>query len=578
MTAIPSFSIEQTDGALGTLPDEAVHAKIGVCSAGTTTPTLVGSRAALSEFGTGPLIDAVAYQLEVTGKPVLVCRAAASVAGIIGSLTRDGTGSGATALTLQSGGTSTAVLALTATGLTRAYAVKVRVHTAGANLADIPAPRLEYSLDGGLTWSDDFVAAGTPLGSSGITLGITDGSFVGSEVWTGYATPSDVTGTALPVISGAPLDAYQVVLVVVRGAASLAANAATVKVSLDNGETFGPELAVPISGALALTGTGLTATFSNGTFVAGERYEFRTAAPAPNLSDISAAFERMLASTTDVELVHVVGPADSVAATAIDVLADGAIAAHKPRVVLLEARAPRADEAASAWRADLKDDFEDFVSDRVAVCAGEADYYAVLGRRYVRRSIGTLVAARAALVPISEDLAFVARGALPGVLAITHDEDSTPDLNEARFITTRQHQGLPGYYITNPLMMAAPGSDYALLQRRRVWDRAYRVLRRTVLPFLSTDLLVNPASVSSPLVPGAIDEVDAATIEDRATDALTDALLRSTPRHVTEVSVLVDRSNNLLTTEELIVTFDITPKAYAKTIRGRLGFRNPGRV
>lgn len=576
MTAIPSFTIEQTDGALGTLPDDAVHAKIGVCSAGPTTPTLVGSRAALSEFGTGPLIDAVAYQIEATQKPVLVCRAAASVAGIVGSLTRNGTGSAADALTLQGGGTSTAVLALTAAGLTRAYAVKVRVTTAGANLAALP--EIQYSLDGGLTWSDDFVAAGTPLGSSGITLGITDGSFVGSEVWTGYATPSDVTGTALPVISGAPLDAYRVVLEVVRGAASLATNAATVKVSLDDGETFGPELAVPISGTLVLTGTGLTATFSNGTFVAGERYEFRTAAPAPNLSDISAAFERMLASTTDVELVHVVGPADAVAATAIDVLADGAIATHKPRVVLLEARAPRAEEAASAWRADLKDDFEDFVSDRVAVCAGEADYYAVLGRRYVRRSIGTLVAARAALVPISEDLAFVARGALPGVLSITHDEDSTPDLNEARFITTRQHQGLPGYYITNPLMMAAVGGDYALLQRRRVWDRAYRVLRRTVLPFLSTDLLVNPASVSSPLVPGAIDEVDAATIEDRATDALTDALLRSTPRHVTEVSVLVDRSNNLLSTEELIVTFDITPKAYAKTIRGRLGFRNPGRV
>lgn len=577
MTVIPSFTIEQTDGALGTLPDDAVHAKIGVCSAGPTTPTLVGSRATLSEFGTGPLVDAVAYQLEVAQKPVLVCRAAASVAGIIGSLARNGTGAAADALTLQSGGTSTAVLALTASGLTRAYAVKVRVSTGGANLAD--TPELQYSLDGGLTWSPPFVAAdGTILGSSGITLGITDGSFVGSEVWTGYATPGDVTGTALPAITGAPLDAYQVVLEVVRGAASLAANAATVKVSLDGGETFGPELAVPISGALALTGTGLTATFSNGSFVAGERYEFRTAAPAPNLSDISAAFERMLASSTDVELVHVVGAADAVAATAIDVLADGAIAAHKPRVVLLEARAPRAEEAVSAWRADLKDDFEDFVSDRIAVCAGEADYYAVLGRRYVRRSIGTLVAARAALVPISEDLAFVARGALPGVLAITHDEDSTPDLNEARFITTRQHQGLPGYYITNPLMMAAPGSDFALLQRRRVWDRAYRVLRRTVLPFLSTDLLVNPADVSSPLVPGAIDEVDAATIEDRATDALTDALLRSTPRHVTAVSVLVDRSTNLLSTEELIVTFDITPKSYAKRIRGRLGFINPGRV
>lgn len=577
MTAIPSFSIEQTDGNIATLPDASVHAKIGVCSAGTTTPTMVGSRAALTDFGTGPLVDAVAYQLEVTGKPCLVCRSDASVAAIVGSLTRFGAGAAATALTLQGGGTSTAIPALVAVGLTRAYAVKVRVTTAGANLA--ASPEVQYSLDGGLTWSEAAVAAsGTALGASGITLNWTDGTFVNAEVWTGYATPSTITGATLPTITGTALDAYRVRLKVSRAAANLAANTAAVQVSLDDGETYGPELAVPVSGALALTGTGLTATFSDSSFVVGDRYEFRTSAPEMVLADIADAFERMLAATEDVEIVHVVGAADATTATALDLLADGALTDHKPRTILLEARAPRAEETAAAWRTDIKDDFVDFVSDRVAVCAGEADYYAVLGRRYIRRSIGTLVAARADLVPISEDLAWVARGTLPGVLSITHDEDSSPDLNAARFITTRQHQGLPGYYLTNPLMMATPGSDFALLQRRRVWDRAYRVLRRVVLPFLSADLNVNPAGVDAPLVAGGIDEIDAGTIEDRATDALSDALVTSTPRHVSAVAVTVDRSNNVLTTEELNVDFSITPKAYAKTIRGRLGFTNPARA
>jgi hypothetical protein len=577
MTAIPSFGIEQTDGNIGTLPDASVHAKIGVCSAGSTTPTMVGSRAALADFGTGPLVDATAYQLEVTGKPVLVCRSTASVAGIVGSLTRFGAGAAAAAITLQGGGTSTAAPALVAVGLSRAYAVRIRVTTAGTDLAD--DPEIQYSLDGGLTWSAAAVAvSGAALGASGITLNWTDGTFVGAEVWTGYATPSTITGAALPAISGTPFDGYRVAIKVSRAAPNLAANTAAVQVSLDDGETYGPELAVPGTGIVALAGTGLLATFSNSSFVVGDRYEFRTAAPAPNLSDIAAAFERMLASSSDVELVHVVGPADATAATALDLLAAGALTDHKPRIILLEARAARADETAAAWRADIKDDFDGFESDRIAVCAGEADYYAVLGKRYVRRSIGTLVAARASLVPISEDLAFVARGNLPGVLSITHDEDSSPDLNAARFITTRQHQGLPGYYITNPLLMAAPGSDFALLQRRRVWDRAYRVLRRVVLPFLSADLNVNPAGVDAPLTAGGIDEIDAGTIEDRATDALSDALIKSTPQHVSGVSVTVDRSNNILTTEELIVDFSIVPKAYAKTIRGRLGFTNPARA
>lgn len=583
MTAIPSFDITQVDGALGTLPPDAFHAKIGVCSAGPiNTSTLVGSKGQLVDtFGTGPLCESVAYQLDLTQAPVLVTRTATGVAGSIGAVVRYGAGIEGTSLTGDIGGTSTAVPVLSITGTRpRPLAVRVRVSQAGANLA--AAPQIQYSLDGGLTYAAAAVALAGPtaLGASGISIAWTDGTFVANDTWTGAVAPAP-TGTALLAVSGAPTDAFDAIVRIVRGAANLAANAATYRLSLDGGVTFGPELAMPMSGNVALTAQGLALAFTNGagptSFVAGDELAFRTSAPAATLVGLQAAWAALLTAPYDAECVHVVGAVDSTTAVGVDVLAQAAVAAYKPRWVILETRAPRADETMAEWRASIVDDFDGFVSDRLMVVGGQTELLSVLSTRYAWRSAGTVVAARAAFVPISEDLAWVARGALPGVRAIDHDEDATPGLNAAHFTTLRQHQGRRGYYITNPLTMAEAGSDFELLQNRRVWDRAYRVVRAAGLPFLSADVLVNPATVVSPLVPGAIDEVDAGNFEALTLEALSEALIRTTPQHASDVQVTVDRSNNVLSSQLLNVDFAVVPKGYLKRIAGKLGFKNPGR-
>jgi hypothetical protein len=181
-------------------------------------------------------------------------------------------------------------------------------------------------------------------------------------------------------------------------------------------------------------------------------------------------------------------------------------------------------------------------------------------------------------VTISEDLAWVDRGALPGVLRIHHDEASVPGLNVARFITARTHEGRTGFYLTNPNVMSENGSDFELLQYRRVWDRAYRIVRRATLPFLSQDIEVNPAGVASPLVAGGIDEVEAGNIEDKTVDALEDGLVKTTPKHATVVGASVDRTTNFLSTRNLVVQWTVQPKGYIKAITGTLGFTNPART
>ena len=580
---IPSLTISQTDGALAAPASEVIPATLAICSSGPiNTPTLVGSRTALTAlFGTGPGVDACAYALDIGQKARVFCRLNPGVAGVNGRLVL--TGGGGTVVGAPAAGgsnTGTAVPTLTGTPIA-SWALKLRVSTAGPNLA--ASPKFQYSLDGGLTWSAALTAVAGPvaLGTTGLSIAWADGTFVLNDVWTANVALTAQQGTCTAALTGTPNDAYDAILEIVRGGATLAANTATYRLSLDGGLTWGPETAMPVSGVVSPTGTGLTLTFTYtaGTgFVALDRFGWKTVAPGFVLQDLTDAWTAMLASPYDVEHAHVVGAVDATVTTAVGVLATAALTAKKPRWVILEARDQGSAETEAAWIAALQADFSAVVSDRTLVCAGAADILSLVSARIQRRSIGQLVAARAALVPLSEDLAWVDRGALPGVTRLYHDEDAVPGLNATRFTTARQHQGRTGFYLTNPVTMAEAGSDFELLQYRRVWDRAYRVLRFAMLPSLSSSLLVNPATVASPLVPGAIDEVDAGILEDTGREALSEALVKTSPQHATAVSVTVDRSNNILTTREVRVAWGITPLGYAKTLTGTLGFINPARV
>jgi hypothetical protein len=80
--------------------------------------------------------------------------------------------------------TSTAVPALTGTP-DAPYAVKIVVTTAGANLAATPV--FKISLDGGVTYlaTGLVVASATPqaIGTTGLLIAWTDGSFVLNDLW-----------------------------------------------------------------------------------------------------------------------------------------------------------------------------------------------------------------------------------------------------------------------------------------------------------------------------------------------------------------------------------------------------------
>lgn len=152
-----------TSGAGAPLPVLNGTCLFGICSSGTAyTPTSVGSIVALTDtFGQGPLVDAAALYLQITGQPVYVCRVTQSSAGTI------------SAITATRAGTSTGTVANNASAPVNAYSLIIIIVTTGTVAAT--SFTYKYSVDGGNNYSAILQgAAAVTLGTTGIILTFAD--------------------------------------------------------------------------------------------------------------------------------------------------------------------------------------------------------------------------------------------------------------------------------------------------------------------------------------------------------------------------------------------------------------------
>lgn len=374
------------------------------------------------------------------------------------------------------------------------------------------------------------------------------------------------TGVGAIAIGGAPLDAYQLIVQVTRDGANLAAATGAFKYSLDGGDVFSPEIAIPTAGTYAVPDSGVTLTFTDGvgtSFAAGDRYVATATAPGFTSGDLATALNVLLADPREWGFVHVVGAPSTAAgaatlAAAVDSFMAQAEANYRYAFAVLE--------APDDTDANLIAAFANFATPRVVVAAGYEELVSQITGRVSKRSSAWPVAARVSKVPISEDLGRVATGSLPGVASLYRDEQATPGLDAQRFTTLRTIIGLQGFYVTNGKTMASTISDYQLLQFKRVMNRACKVARTGMLRFLNDSVRVDPAT-------GRINELDARAIESYVGGQLKAALV--SPRHASDASIAVKRDQNIISTSQLPVRIRVTPLGYAKDIEIDIGFRNP---
>jgi hypothetical protein len=370
-------------------------------------------------------------------------------------------------------------------------------------------------------------------------------------------------------LSGLPFDSYSLRVEVTTGGAL---GTAILRVSLDNGQTY--QSGIVSAATITLTGTGTTLNFAAGTYVAGDTYFAVAQEPYFASADINTAIDALVASTLTVGSMHVVGAAQ------------GALAqdkANAAKVIAAAVGAKLASMSTSSFRytfaivdtpnvpiANLSAATAfgpGYADSRILVPFGYPLTVSATDGRIVARSAGYSIAARCTRAPVGEDLGRVASGPLSEIASLSSTDDARvdPTADTARFSTLRTHIGLTGFYITQGLMMAATGSDFRLVQARRVIDKACATTRARLLRYLNSSVRVNAN--------GTIDEVDARNIESDVTTALRDALVG--PGDATAVTAVIDRTTNVVTTSKIVVRVRVTPRGYLKTIEAEIAFQNP---
>lgn len=379
---------------------------------------------------------------------------------------------------------------------------------------------------------------------------------------------------ASPIVSvaGAPLDDYSNII---RIAGTGALGVGTFQISQDGGDVYGPLLTIPSGGSYVVPGTGMTLTFPAGTYTAGDTYTWTSVAPGFSNADFSAAIDALIAVQSNKwRFVHLVGQGvDASAALTLATTMQSKLEAARA----LKRYARGVVEMPAVDKALLITAFAALAADRVSAAAGFLEMVSDVSGRIYKRSFGHVYAPRLARNPISvdairndtdsniESLSNVVRLVPQGATAATgyHDEGATPGLDAARFATAMTIPDVPGFFVTNPNLMSAPGSDFTWMQRGFVMDRLCEIVNQAMTKYLSKRLLLG--------VTGFIDPGEAFAIE---TDIL-GQIKAGLQGEIISASVVVNRADNLLSSPILRLKARVVPYPHAKTIEAELGFTNP---
>lgn len=581
-------SLTVADGGLGIATQGSKPvAVVGCCASGSiATPTAVDTIDGLvSTFGYGPVSEDAATVLSLAGGPVYVCRTTTATAGALGGMCQRGGGSGsAGTLSAAGGNTSTTVPALTGTP-DAPYAVKIVVTTAGSNLA--ASPVVKVSLDGGLTYlatgSIATSASAQSIGTTGLSLAWTDGTFVLGESWSAVGancpTDADATGTSVPVFSGTPVDAFDLRVDVTTAGASLSALTATVKVSLDGGRSYGPNVQIPASGVYAIPNTGITVTFGSGTLVVGDSFRLKTSAPTWDASGLSTALAALTAVVGKFEFVLVAGAVDRTSAGTVKTWASGRETAGEYVFAQLAARDQYTGESITTWSAALQatdPGFSGYDGGRyLDVCASHG-YVASYLRAgvYFRKNLAVLRAARLASIPVRQHPGRVKTGPIQGLMpdtdalaGVIHDLATYTSLDNARFSGAQPVKGRPrGEWYFTSRTMAASTSDYSEVQRIRVMCVAATAALAALAEYVGDDVETKTDGT------GQIAEAAAKAIEGEVAAKLKLAVVRAPNDYATRVSVRVSRTNNVLSTGTLLCAISIVPRGSINAVTTTISY------
>ena len=190
-----------------------------------------------------------------------------------------------------------------------------------------------------------------------------------------------------------------------------------------------------------------------------------------------------------------------------------------------------------------------------------------------------LLAGRIASIPVQRSIARVKTGAIKNsamYIGKKTVQNGKPErLHSLGYITARTFVGKAGYYWSDDLLATQVADDYALIPRRRIIDKAYRIAYKTLVEEVGEEIPVTDAGeIPAPIAKSIQNKVERA-IQSNMTNF---GNLGNDPSNANDIGVTcyIDPKQNIMSDSRLEIQIRVKPYAYAKYINVSLGFKVVG--
>ncbi|MDR3145790.1 MAG: DUF2586 domain-containing protein, partial [Treponema sp.] len=288
-------------------------------------------------------------------------------------------------------------------------------------------------------------------------------------------------------------------------------------------------------------------------------------APQATNGEVLNAINTILEAKLAIEWIAVTGVSASPLWAALATKAAGAEGLYQYLFFVAQARSKAAGETTDQWVNALAGAERGTVeSTRLQVCAGWIEEADMNGQVDERGLIGVYCGMLAAR-NVHEGPDAVKFGGIAAATALLPEginDGHIETLKNAGYVTARQYVGRKGIYITSGQMMSPAGSDYALVERRRVMDKACRLVYGAQLPYVN-----DAVTVGKDGSPEGIKMLVAQSESPLNT--------MKTDKEISDGYVVVPEGQNILSTNTLKVKVRIVPLGKLAYIENEIAYSNP---
>ena len=382
-------------------------------------------------------------------------------------------------------------------------------------------------------------------------------------------TVSDVTagtenaGAGTIVVSGNPRNDYRID-VAIKTSGSL--NEAVFRLTIDG--LAGKRITVPDGEAkYTIPGTGLTIQFipDTGIFEEGDTFSFSTKAPSATNKEVLDAVDKIIEAKLSIEFVVIAGIDSAPLRAALAAKAEMAEEKYQYLFFVTQVRYPQKGETLDAWvNALCGEERGNTSSGRLQTCAGWIEEADANGQVDVRGLIGTYCGTLAKR-KVQDGPDAVKFGGIAAAVNIKPDglnDGHIERLKDAGYVTVRKYVGRKGIYITSGQMMSEEGSDFDVVERRRVMDKACRNLYVAQLPAVNDTVTIGKDGT-----PEGLEMFVAKSEQPLETMKLN--------KEISDGYVFIPSGQNLLADKKLRTKVRIVPLGKMSYIENEIAYSNP---